>query len=1285
MWGEIQRAIALIAGIGLIGVSLGGNGQGAVRITEIAAVDQEVLADGDGDYPDWIELYNPGPETVNLEGYFLTDRPDWLQKWRFPSVEIPAGGYLIVFASGKDKKDSAGFWHTNFRLDGAGEYLALVAPDGQTVRLALDPKFPKQRAGMSYGEVPGEPGHFVYWEQPTPGRVNSGPWYEGLVGDTHFSVDRGFYDTPFDLELSCETPGAKIYYTLDGSEPTPQNGILYTGPIHITTTTVVRVRAYKEGWLPFNVDTQTYLFLQDVIHQPADPPGFPAYWADVRADYEMDPRIVEDPRYKDRIVEGLRSLPSVCINTSKENLFDPQTGIYANPERHGVEWERPCSVEWIDPETGETFQVDCGLRIQGGYFRKRTATRKHSFRLLFKERYGPAKLHFRLFPYDPDAAEEFDTLVLRAGANDGYAWEAAKDTEQYTRDEFGRRLMLAMGHPAPHGRFVHLYIDGLYWGLYNLVERPNEDFSATYLGGRPEDWDAISNGEVKNGDLQAWNTLVSMVKNVHSLADFYRILGCNPDGTRNPEYPVYLNLTNYLDYMILNMWGGNWDWPGKNYWIGRKRTPDSQGFYFYVWDFENTMGNNRSRSPLNMVAPRPGTENRGVGVIHYYLKHFSEYRLAFADRVRRWFFHGGVLTPDFLIPCYKALADRIETAMIAESARWGDDHWDPPQDLEDWLRERDWILNTYLPQRTQIVLEQFREAGLYPPVEAPEVEPYGGPIRSTDPVILSVTARELYYTLDGIDPRLPGGNPNPHATHVVFTNSATQPPKVLITTGWIWKYLDDGTDPGPNWMQPDFDDSHWKSGPSQLGYGDRDEATVVGYVDFNPNQPGVQKNPTTYFRTELTLEDPSVYESFDLKAVHDDAVAVYINGQEVLRTENLPPDAGYDTYATGQHPDNAVAWVRDLPPSLFRKGRNVIAAEVHQRSPSSSDISFDLTLIGKAPPPKPNQVGPLYFTNAVVLKARAYDNGEWSALTEVHFQVDVVPPRPGDLIVSEIHYRPAEPKRPEEMAISQNRDEFEFLELYNASTNDLDLSGVRFVQGITFVFPEGTRLPAGGYLVLAKNPEAFRARYPNAPVPLGPYDGNLSNTGEELVLQAADDTVLLQFRYNDKAPWPKEADGEGYSLVLKRPEIHPDPNDPRNWRGSVEIGGSPGRAEGRRFHGDSQMDADQNGRPDWVDQALRDADGHDLPGLRLEWETDKQGVPHLVLVVQRFVGADDVEVELEQADSLSGPWEPLDPGQWDVESRRVAGGILQTEWRSVGEGFERKGRFYRLYFRLIRP
>jgi len=604
----------------------------------------------------------------------------------------------------------------------------------------------------------------MFLTEPTPGAPNM-TGVLGYVAETKFSVQCGFFTDPFEVILTTATEDADIHYTLDGSEPTPETGILYIGQITISGTTLLRAAAFKPAYQPSRVGTQTYLFVDDVIRQDYQATldaGLPSSWGGTSPDYGMDPDVIGtfdeggypngDDRfggvYASMIRDALTAIPTLSITMNIEDMFGP-SGIYTNSTQDGVEWERGASVELIYPDGEEGFQVNCGIRIQGGYFRQHSATRKHSFRLLFKDDYGPTKLTFPLF--GEDAVERFDTITLRAGANDGYSWDAAYLTEQYTRDEFGRSLQLGTGQAGSHGMFVQLYVNGVYWGLYNPVERPDHSFSASYYGGDKEGWDAIHDGSATNGDKTAWNQMIAKCRAGLSTNEAYQELqGNNPDGTPNPAYPNLLDVTNYIDYLIVNLWGGNWDWPWKNWWAGRKRSADSTGFKFYCWDYENTIGNNRSRSPLDKNALNNNFSSAGEP--HQYLRENAEYRLLFADRVHRLFFNGGILTPESLIPRYATLASKIETAMVAESARWGDQHYSTPLTQQEWYNERGWILNTYLPRRSDIVLDQFIEASLYPSVPAPVFKQHGGSF--SDGFLLSMTASSrIYYTLDGSDPR----------------------------------------------------------------------------------------------------------------------------------------------------------------------------------------------------------------------------------------------------------------------------------------------------------------------------------------------------------------------------------------------------------------------------------------------------------------------------------------------------------------------------------------------------
>src|SRR5580765_3027913 len=264
--------------------------QSQVVINEFMASNTKTLADQDGDYSDWIEIYNSGSSPVNLADWYLTDSESQLNKWKFPSVSLAANGYLVVFASGKNHAVAGAQLHANFSLAAQGEYLALVQPDGTTVASEFAPQYPEQFDDISYGiGANGE----TFFSNPTPGASNSGG-FPGFVSDVKFSHERGFYDAPFNLSLLTQTPGANIYFTTNGTVPSATNGFVYAGPIVINGTTVLRAAANKNSYQPSRVDAQTYIFLDDVIHQStngAPPAGWPASWGSNTRDYGMDPDV----------------------------------------------------------------------------------------------------------------------------------------------------------------------------------------------------------------------------------------------------------------------------------------------------------------------------------------------------------------------------------------------------------------------------------------------------------------------------------------------------------------------------------------------------------------------------------------------------------------------------------------------------------------------------------------------------------------------------------------------------------------------------------------------------------------------------------------------------------------------------------------------------------------------------------------------------------------------------------------------------------------------------------
>jgi hypothetical protein len=756
-------------------------------VSEFMAINSGVLQDEDGDYSDWIEIYNPTPNSVDLLNWSLTDNAGSPAKWKFPQVMLAPGSYMVIFASGKDRTVTGENLHTNFRLSGSGEYLALYMPDSINPVFSFGSEFPLQYEDVSYGEYGG---NIIYLASPTPGAPNAGGEF---LPPPPVNIQRGFYEQPLNVEISSPVAGSVIYYTTDGNTPSQSSGTQYTGPVNISTTTPLRAVTTKNGCMPSSVITHTYFFLDDVAGQSNDPPGYPSEWGDyiapgltgnAVADYEMDGQITGHPDYKDLLVPSLLSVPTISLVTDISNLFSSSTdpdsgGIYMYTGADGTlgdGWERPVSFEYFVSDPEQRLQVNCGIRIQGGASRRPEKSPKHSFRLVFRSEYGPGRLNFRFFD-DKGAASELNTIIFRSAY--GNTWRhfsyIQRIRAQHLRDPWSKDTQLDMGYIAVHNKFAHLYINGMYWGLYNICERYDKDFMESYYGGDESEYDIIKDYvEVMDGNIVAWDILWNTVDNTDITDNtvYQELIGNNPDGTPNEDYDSYLDPVSLIDYMLLNFYGGNNDWDHHNWVAARNRVKPDKGFQFYCWDTEKIL-ENKYENYVN-----ENNDDRPSGIFQNLMKN-SEFKLLFADRVNLYFYNGGALTPEAAIERYMERANEIEQAMISESARWGDYRRDVHQWSEGpfllytrndyWYEERDRLAGDYFRDRTQIVIDQLNDAGMLQPLDAPVFSQHGGDVAADFKLAITAPLGDIYYTRDGTDPRLVGGSISSGA--ILYTDS----------------------------------------------------------------------------------------------------------------------------------------------------------------------------------------------------------------------------------------------------------------------------------------------------------------------------------------------------------------------------------------------------------------------------------------------------------------------------------------------------------------------------------
>lgn len=1142
--------------VGLIGIFLtaiamiAAHAQGTPHVTEFATSNDEVLVLPDGSSPDWIEIHNPDSAAIDLAGWHLTDDSSDFNKWTFPSGSvIPAGGYLLVYASGEDLSDPASDLHTNFGLNQNGEFLALVNPQNEVTAPGFGSIFPEQFTDVSFGFPAGQT-EAAYFTTPTPGQANNDS-IQGFVKDTKFSHIRGFFETSFQLEVTSATPGASIFYTLDGSDPSPASSSVDAASptsipvlsLQISSTTIVRAYASKSGFEPTNTDTQTYLFLDEVIANPV-----------------MATSITQNSVWGPQMRDALLEIPTISLVTQEAIPTEP---IMSPPEI-------PVSIEMIFPDGKEGFQLDAGVERFGGPF---TLYDKHALRISFKRIYGEPKLRFDLFgdtPYGGDTAvDTFDQILLRNGSQDAlFATNYPHSRGVYYRNRYFFDRQLEGGDLSLRGKFVHVYLNGTYYGQHHLMERPNADFMATHLGGEEEDYDIMKGRSgvfVSQGEGAAWDFLTSNTNDWEIVQN-------------------YMDVESYINYMLLNFYGGNeHDWFPIHNWVAGRKREDGSKFNFFMWDNDFLIrrgGNATTGSTANT------TDNGGPGNMWNALIAHEEFRIMVADRAQELFYNDGMFTKERVQTDITKLSESLSRTIIPESARWGTKA-ELTYTPDSFQQFTNWIVDINTASRTDVVLSQMQSAGIFTDIPAPTFQQFGGEIPADFDLLVTFNNGGLYYTTDGSDPRLIGGEINPTAQFLPEN-------VVAIPAGSDWNYFDRDTDYGTAWQSPDFDDSGWLSGAAPLGFGGITNTAIATQVNPLPREL------TIYYRKTIQIDDAASIQSASLGLHADGGAIVYVNGVEVVR-DNMPTGVINKDSPALNDGNEGVFDPFTFDGSLLTQGENVISVEVHNRTLGSSDMVFDLEL-------SYNQAAQIPLSGTTQIKARSFDGVEWSALTESVFIGDE-PASSVNLVISEIHYNPS----------AEQGSGSEYIELMNISEQAINLSGVSFTQGISYTFPDQAALAAGERLVLVSDPAIFAAAYGNDITIGGVYSSQLSNGGERITLSDADGLVIQTLEYNDTNPWPEVADGFGYSLTLVSPVGNPDPALAQNWRTSLEPGGSPSSQDSTPYTGntDAELLAYATG-------------GQTLPTISLS-----NGLP--IFEFQRQHGADSVRLVVEVSTDF-GNW-----------------------------------------------
>ena len=382
-----------------------------------------------------------------------------------------------------------------------------------------------------------------------------------------------------------------------------------------------------------------------------------------------------------------------------------------------------------------------------------------------------------------------------------------------------------------------MYINGVYWGLYQTQERVEEFYAESYFGGQEEDYDIIvaSNSyttEAEAGNEDAWRQLFDYAEALAAAPQananlYWTMQGLNPDGTRNPSLPVLLDVDALIDYVLIIFYTGGFD-SGlsrffndnqPNNWFGvyNRETAD-RGFQFFIHDNEHSLGADNT-SQIDRTGPfNNGNQSSYLHsnpqFLHQDLMQHPEYRQRFIDHVQTYFFNGGAMTPAASIARLNERVAQSDPAIIAEAARWGDAKTNPPRNKNDWLNQINSLRSSYFPQRGNLVLGQLRGDRLYTNFAAPAFSQHGGMVPNGYELTITAGAGTIYYTTDGVtDPRLIGGAVNPSlavqvysASEPIIITSPTTLKARLLTAAGVWSGLVEATFVTPQ-TPGDFDNN----------------------------------------------------------------------------------------------------------------------------------------------------------------------------------------------------------------------------------------------------------------------------------------------------------------------------------------------------------------------------------------------------------------------------------------------------------------------------------------------
>jgi len=618
-------------------------------INEFMASNSSTITDPDfNNYADWIEIYNSGSSAINLKDYYITDILTQPNKFKIQSdLIVEANGYVLIWADDANINN-----HTNFKLSADGESIGLF---DQSLQLVDTISFSAQQTDISTGRFPNGNNNWFSFSISTPGSANLESGISSILQAPIVSHQSGFYNSSISISFTHNLQDVIIRYTTDGKIPAESSSI-YSTPIQIDSTTVIRYRAYKSGHAASITQTKTY-FINEVT-----------------------------------------DLPVFSLVTDPNNFFSDTSGIYVagtngiidncstQPRNWNQDWERPISLEFFEEDKSLAFSLNAGVKINGGCSRLYP---EKSLAIFFRNEYGASKLNYRLF--DDIPVTEFDNFILRSSGQDW--WRTMfRDAMVQTLIEQGMKLDYQDYRPSI------LFINGNYWGIHNIREKLNEDYVFYHHGVNKNNIDLIeiSKGIVaNNGDKIAYDEMMSFLaaKNLAYQPNYEHI-------------KTIVDINEYIDYQIAQIYSANGDWPGSNMKLWRERAVGSK-WRWMIYDLDFTFGGNaQGLAATNTLAqatatngpdwPNPPWSTLMLRKLLDNIEFKNEFIQRFAAHINSTF------QPNHVLAVIDSMANNIASEIPRHKLRW-------PQSISfgsSWQELVD-VMKNFAVDRPSNVLSHF--------------------------------------------------------------------------------------------------------------------------------------------------------------------------------------------------------------------------------------------------------------------------------------------------------------------------------------------------------------------------------------------------------------------------------------------------------------------------------------------------------------------------------------------------------------------------------------------------